>query len=53
MTDMERLIQAITAQTAAITALVESNARLMMILADGATDEDVQVQTYMDGSPVS
>jgi len=50
MTDMERLIQAITAQTAAITALVESNSRLMMIMAE--TDEDVPAQVYMDGTRV-
>lgn len=47
---MEELIAALREQTAAINALVESNARLMMILAEGAY-EDAPVTTYMDGTP--
>lgn len=48
---MDELIAALTAQTAAINALVESNQRLMMILADGVVDEDEQpALTYLDGS---
>ena len=45
------LVKAITEQTKAINALVESNQRLMMILSEGMTDEDEQpALTYLDGS---
>ena len=47
---MDELIQALKEQTAAINALVESNARLMMILAE-SEGEDMPVTTYMDGTP--
>ena len=47
---MDELIQALKEQTAAINALVESNARLMMALAEGA-GEDMPATTYMDGTP--
>lgn len=49
---MDELITAIMKQVEAITALVESNQRLMMILAEGATDEELPPQTYMDGSKI-
>lgn len=49
---MDELITAIMKQVEAITALVESNQRLMMILAEGMVDEDEQpALTYLDGSP--
>ena len=47
---MEELIQALKEQTAAINALVESNAQLIMVLAEGV-DEDIPATTYMDGTP--
>ena len=43
---------AINNQTTAINALVESNQRLIMMMAEGMVDEDVQQTTYMDGSKV-
>jgi hypothetical protein len=46
------LVTALTDQTKAIKALVESNQRLIMILADGAMDEDMPAQTYMDGTRI-
>jgi hypothetical protein len=52
MTDMDRLIDALTSQTSAINSLIESNARLMMILAEGTIDEEAQPTTYLDGTPV-
>lgn len=51
---MEELIMALKEQTAAINALVQSNAQLIMVLAEGAMDEggeDRTVKVYMDGSP--
>ena len=50
--DMGQLISAITEQTKAINALVESNQRLMSILLEGAADEpEESMLTYLDGSP--
>lgn len=46
---MEELIAALREQTAAINALVESNARLMMMLAEG-DGEYMPATTYMDGT---
>jgi len=46
---MEELILALKEQTAAINALVQSNAQLIMVLADSAED-DAPPTTYMDGS---
>ena len=46
------LIAAITEQTKAINALVESNQRLMSILLEGAADEpEESMLTYLDGTP--
>ena len=47
---MDELIQALKEQTAAINALVESNARLMIMLVEGE-GEDMPATTYMDGTP--
>lgn len=50
---MDELIKALTEQTKAINALVESNSKLMMALTDIMMDgEEEQVSTnYLDGSP--
>ena len=47
---LSQLITALNQQTAAINALVESNARLIMVIAEGATDEELPASTYLDGS---
>ena len=45
------LIYQMNEQTKAINALVESNQRLIMMMAEGMVDEDVPQTTYMDGTP--
>jgi len=48
---LRELITALQDQTTAITSLVESNQRLMMMLVDGMSDEDAPARTtYLDGS---
>ena len=52
---MEELILALREQTAAINALVQSNAELIMALTECGMDEggeDRTATTYMDGSKV-
>ena len=49
---MDDLIKAIAEQTKAISALVESNQRLMMLMIDAADDESEEsMLTYLDGTP--
>lgn len=47
---MDELTTAIMKQVEAITALVESNQRLIMILTEGQDEPEESMLTYLDGS---
>ena len=48
----EELVKAITEQTKAITALVQSNRELISCMAGQDGEDQEEPQTYMDGTPV-